>query len=76
MVGAPGAAVGAAAAAAAKAAAAVVVAATTAAASADPAAEEATGEVDVEPIAGVAGGVPGSSSYEGDGDPGARSDST
>ena len=40
------------------------------------AAEEATGEVDVEPVAGVAGGVPGSTSYEGDGDPGACPDLT
>nr|XP_020149965.1 predicted GPI-anchored protein 23 [Aegilops tauschii subsp. strangulata] len=66
--GAPGAAMGAAKAAAAGAAA--------AAAPADPAAEEATGEVDVEPVAGVSGGVPGSTSYEGDGDPRARTDST
>ena len=46
------------------------------AAEADPAAEEATGEGDVEPVAGWACGVPGSTSYEGDGDPGARVDST
>nr|XP_040249778.1 glycine-rich cell wall structural protein 1.0-like [Aegilops tauschii subsp. strangulata] len=49
----------------------------------EPAVEEATGEVEVEPVAGVAapagvaGGVPtGSTSCEGAGDPGARSDST
>ena len=47
-----------------------------AAAGAAAAAEEATSKVDVEPVAGVAGGVPGSTSYEGDGDPGALSDST
>ena len=50
---------------------------------AEPAVEEATGEVEVEPIAGVAvpagvaGGVPaGSTSGEGAGDPGAQTDST
>nr|XP_045086209.1 homeobox protein SIX3-like [Aegilops tauschii subsp. strangulata] len=50
---------------------------------AEPAAEEATGDVEVEPVAGVAapagvtGGVPtGSTSWEGAGDPRARSDST
>ena len=67
-------------------AAAVAVEATTAAeattataeavAAAEPTTEEATGEGDVEPVAGWAGGVPGSTLYEGDGDPRARSDST
>ena len=63
VVGAPGAATGAA-------------AAEPAAAATEPAAEEATGEGDVEPVAGWASGVPGLTSYEEDGDPGARSDST
>ena len=45
-------------------------------AAAEEAAEEATGEDDVEPVAGVAGGVPGATSYEGDGDPGTHADST
>ena len=51
-------------------------AAAAAAAPANLAVEEATGEVDVEPVAVVAGGVPGSTSCEGDRDPRARSDST